>query len=103
MRRLPLALALLVAPLAPALAETCSTSTLVSPTYAFARWCGEPPAEGTLRLGRRNGQPVDYASVPLSIFREVVRAPHVDRYVRTEIQPRFAAPAAPRGQAVPHG
>lgn len=96
---LALLVAPLMAPLASARAETCSTSTLVSPTYAFARWCGEPPAEGRLRLGRRDGRQTEYETVPLDVFREVVRVRHVDRYVATEIQPRFAAHAAARAAA----
>lgn len=91
-------LVLALGPLPPATAETCSTSTLVSPTYAFARWCGDPPAAGTLRMGRRDGGTVDYREVPLETFREVVRVPSVDKYVAAEIVPRFerqmARPAA---------
>ncbi|MEN0076998.1 MAG: hypothetical protein AAGC69_21625 [Paracraurococcus sp.] len=96
---LVLLVAPLLAPLAAARAETCSTSTLASPIYAFARWCGDPPAEGRLRLGRRDGRQTEYEAVPLDVFREVVRVRHVDRYVATAIQPHFTA----RPHAAAHG
>ena len=61
----PLALlpALLLA-VPSALAETCSRSTLASPDFAFARWCGDPATTGTLRVARRDGRATDYLAVP---------------------------------------
>ncbi|TCZ66679.1 hypothetical protein [Roseicella aquatilis] len=102
LRRAALA-AIACGPQMAAAAEMCSTSTLVSPTYASARWCGEPPEAGTLRLTRRDGSLAEFRDVPLATFREVVRVPKVGQYVATEIVPRFpgqgARPDAPPAPA----
>ncbi|MBP0444073.1 hypothetical protein J8J14_04715 [Roseomonas sp. SSH11] len=82
-------------------AETCSSSTLVSPDYSVARWCGVPPGAGTLRMIRRGGSSDEFRNVPLDTYREVIRTPNVTRYVAQEIQPNFqraaglAAPPRP--------
>ncbi|TPG36246.1 hypothetical protein EAH89_30390 [Roseomonas nepalensis] len=89
-RSLLLGLSLLLASAAgPAGAETCSSSTLSSADFAVARWCGDPPAPGTLRLVRRGGGAEEFLNVPLDTFREVVRTPRVARYVEEEVAPRF--------------
>ncbi|WP_426958685.1 hypothetical protein [Muricoccus radiodurans] len=83
----------------PARAETCSTSTLTAPAYAFARWCGDPPGPGRLRMGRRGGGGEEFLEVPIDTYREVVRTPNVARYLSEEVLPRFRraaeAPASP--------
>ncbi|MFC0389279.1 hypothetical protein [Muricoccus vinaceus] len=84
---LPLLLVALAA--MPVAAETCSSSTLASTEFATARWCGDPPAAGTLRMARKGGRAEDFLDVPLDTFREVVRTPNVSRYVAEEIVPRF--------------
>jgi len=83
-------------------AETCSSSTLVSPVFSVARWCGVPPGAGTLRMARRAGGAEEYREVPLDIYREVIRTPNVVAYVAEAIQPRFVRGAAgPAPVAVP--
>ena len=100
----PLALlpALLLA-VPSALAETCSRSTLASPDFAFARWCGDPATTGTLRVARRDGRATDYLAVPADTYRELIRTHQVARFLSTEIEPKFrragaAATEAPRAQ-----
>ncbi|WP_424138947.1 hypothetical protein [Roseomonas chloroacetimidivorans] len=103
---------LLVGSVSVASAETCSTSTLTSSTFSFARWCGDPPGPGTLRMGLRNGRGEEFSNVPLDIYREVIRTPNVPKYVAEEIQPHFqqttvapspqrAAPAASTARTPP--
>lgn len=75
-------------------AETCSSSTLASNDFAVARWCGDPPAPGTLRMVRRGGRAEEFLNVPLDTYREVVRTPHVAQYVADDIAPRFERQAA---------
>lgn len=95
-RSLPLGLALVAAAAlgGAAAAETCSSSTLASTDFALARWCGDPPAPGTLRLVRRGGRAEEFLNVPLDTYREVVRTPHVAQYVAEDIAPRFEHGAA---------
>ena len=99
---------LVTAATADALAETCSSSTLASPDFSVARWCGDPPGAGTLRLVRRGGRAEEFVDVPLDSYREVVRTPRVAQYVAEEVAPRFErgmvaeaapAPGLPRGSA----
>lgn len=75
-------------------AETCSSSTLASSDFAVARWCGDPPAPGTLRMVRRGGRAEEFLNVPLDTYREVVRTPHVAQYVADDVAPRFERQAA---------
>ena len=82
-------LALLVLVASPAAGETCSSSTLASAEFAVARWCGEPPGAGTLRMLRRTGRAEEFLDVPLDTFRAVVRTPNVPRYFAEELVPRF--------------
>ncbi len=91
-----LGLALLLATSAGsgAVAETCSSSTLASGDFAVARWCGDPPAPGTLRMVRRGGRAEEFLNVPLDTYREVVRTPRVAQYVADDIVPRFERQAA---------
>jgi len=103
MRRVAALASLLLAPVLTVVAavpagaaETCSSSTLVSPVFSRARWCGVPPGTGTLRMMRRAGGAEEYREVPLDTYREVIRTGNVARYVAEEIGPRFA-----RGAAVP--
>ncbi|SHI88638.1 hypothetical protein SAMN02745194_01269 [Roseomonas rosea] len=76
-------------------AETCSSSTLVSPAFSVARWCGVPPGAGTLRMARRDGGSEEFRGVPLDSYREVIRTPNVARYVAEELEPRFPRAAGP--------
>jgi hypothetical protein len=89
----------------PALAgEACSSSTLASPTFSFARWCGDPATTGTLRVGRRDGPAAEFQGVPVDTFRELVRTHRVAQFLQTEVEPRFqrvAVPAPPRPRAEP--
>ncbi|MBI0536266.1 hypothetical protein D9599_11830 [Roseomonas sp. KE2513] len=91
---LGLALLLAVSAGSGAKAETCSSSTLVSNDFAVARWCGDPPAPGRLRMVRRGGRAEEFLNVPLDTYREVVRTPHVAQYVADDIAPRFERQAA---------
>jgi hypothetical protein len=94
---LGLTLVLLAAAAPPArAAETCSSSTLVSPAFSVARWCGVPPGAGTLRMARRDGASEEFRDVPLEAYREVIRTPNVARYVAEEIEPRFPRTASAR-------
>jgi len=97
-RRLLLGLAFLLAASATngAGAETCSSSTLDSADFAVARWCGDPPGTGTLRMVRRGGRAEEFLNVPLDAYREVVRTPRVAQYVAEELAPLFE-----RGAGVP--
>lgn len=73
----------------PAAAEICSSSTLASSEFAVARWCGEPPGAGTLRMVRRGGRAEEFLEVPLDVFREVVRTHNVPRYLMDRVVPHF--------------
>ncbi len=76
-------------------AETCSLSTLASPTYASARWCGDPARPGTLRVARRDGPAMDYAAVPVDVFRELVRTHAIAAFLLREVEPRYRRTAGP--------
>jgi hypothetical protein len=98
----PLALLLACAPVMGAAAETCSSSTLASPAYAFARWCGDPATTGTLRVGRRDGPAMEFLQVPVDTYRELIRTHLVAKYLSTEVEPRFQRAAVadrPRADA----
>ncbi len=100
----PLALQLACAPVMGAAAETCSSSTLASPAYAFARWCGDPATTGTLRVGRRDGPAMEFLQVPVDTYRELIRTHLVAKYLATEVEPRFqraAMAARPAAAAAP--
>jgi hypothetical protein len=89
-------LALLLLGAAPAMAETCSRSTLASTDYAYARWCGDPATGGTLRVARRDGRLADYLAVPVDTYRELIRTHQVARFVSAEVEGRYRrAGAAP--------
>jgi hypothetical protein len=76
-------------------AEICSTSTLTSSAFSSARWCGQPPGAGTLRMNRRGGGAEDFLNVPIDTYREVIRTPNVVNYLAEEVQPHFRQVAAP--------
>lgn len=92
-------LLLLLGSQAAAQAGTCSSSTLVSSTYAVARWCGDPPNAGTLRMTLRGGAFAEYANVPLDVFRTVVRTHDVAGYVSNTVQPQFERLSGPVASA----
>ena len=83
---------------APALAETCSRSTLASSDYAYARWCGDPANTGTLRVARRDGRAAEYRDV-------LIRTHQVARFLAAEVEGKFrrvggeARPVAQTGRA----
>ncbi len=84
----------------PASAETCSRSTFASAEYAYARWCGDPAAGGTLRVARRDGRVTEYVAVPADTYRELIRTHAIGRYLATEVEPRYRRAAAGRATEV---
>jgi hypothetical protein len=87
---------LLLIPAGFAAAETCSSSTLASATLLRARWCGDPPGTGTLRVQRRDGGVAAFRQVPLDVFRDFIRAQRAERFLASRIEGRFPAEPAPR-------
>ncbi|MGG5812583.1 KTSC domain-containing protein [Falsiroseomonas sp. CW058] len=86
---------------APAAAETCSRSTFASQDYAFARWCGDPATTGTLQVARRDGRSTSFLDVPADTYRELIRTHAVQRFLATEVEPRFRRAGVPALREAP--